>query len=42
MEASQEELESVSDVGPVVSNHIFTFFRQQHNLEVLEELLELG
>ncbi|PIE44064.1 MAG: DNA ligase (NAD(+)) LigA [Gammaproteobacteria bacterium] len=40
--ASVEELEQVSDVGPIVANHIFTFFQQPHNLEVIEQLFELG
>ncbi len=41
-EASREMLEEVDDVGPIVANHIHTFFRQPHNAEVLEALFEAG
>ncbi len=41
-EASIEELEAVPDIGPVVAKHIHTFFRQPHNLEVIDNLLEAG
>lgn len=41
-QASLEELEQVSDVGHVVANHIFQFFREPHNQKVIDELLELG
>ncbi|PID44163.1 MAG: DNA ligase (NAD(+)) LigA [Proteobacteria bacterium] len=40
--ATADELEQVSDIGPIVANHIFTFFRQAHNLEVIGQLFELG
>lgn len=40
--ASQEELEEVADVGKVVASHIFQFFREPHNQQVIEELLEQG
>lgn len=35
-------LEAVSDVGTVVASHIYQFFREPHNQEVINELLELG
>ncbi|WP_341501481.1 NAD-dependent DNA ligase LigA [Gallaecimonas sp. GXIMD4217] len=41
-EADLETLQAVPDVGPIVAQHIHTFFRQPHNLEVLEALLEAG
>ena len=41
-EASIEELEAVPDIGPVVAKHIHTFFRQPHNLEVIDNLLKAG
>ncbi len=41
-QAGIEALQEVSDVGPVVAEHLVTFFRQPHNQEVLEKLLEAG
>ena len=38
--ASQEDLQEVPDVGPVVAHHIITFFEQAHNQEVLKKLLD--
>lgn len=35
-------LETVNDVGPIVAAHIHTFFRQPHNLETLQALLDAG
>ena len=40
--ASVENLQSVPDVGEIVAKHIYYFFRQEHNIEVLEQLLEAG
>ena len=40
--AGEEELLEVEDVGPVVAHHIHTFFRQEHNIEVIEKLLKAG
>lgn len=40
--ASQSELENVADVGTVVASHIYQFFREPHNEEVVRDLLELG
>ncbi len=40
--ASIEELEEVPDVGPVVAGHIHAFFRQKHNLEVIDNLIAAG
>jgi DNA ligase (NAD+) len=39
-EASAEALEEVPDVGPVVAHHVYTFFRQPHNIEVIEDLVD--
>jgi DNA ligase (NAD+) len=39
MEASEEELVEVPDVGPIVAKSIRTFFDQQHNREIIESLL---
>lgn len=40
--ADQEQLQSVPDVGPIVARNIVLFFRQSHNLEVIEKLLAAG
>jgi DNA ligase (NAD+) len=40
--ATQETLEEVSDVGPIVAKHIVTFFSQNHNQEVINDLLTAG
>ena len=42
MDASEEQLLEVSDVGPVVAQSIRTFFAQPHNREVVEQLRALG
>jgi len=42
MQAEEEALQAVEDVGPVVAAHVVTFFRQAHNLEVIERLLKAG
>jgi len=42
MQASEEALQSVPDVGPVVAQHVVTFFAQPHNKEVIAHLLEAG
>jgi DNA ligase (NAD+) len=41
-EADQAQLEEVSDVGGVVASHIYQFFREPHNQQIIDELLELG
>ena len=40
--ADETELQTIQDVGPSVARHIHTFFRQPHNLEVIQALLEAG
>jgi len=40
--AKQDELIEIEDVGPVVAHHIYTFFRQEHNLDVIQRLLDAG
>jgi DNA ligase (NAD+) len=32
----------VPDVGPVVAGHVYAFFQEPHNLEVLEQLEQAG
>ncbi len=40
--ADEETLQQVDDVGPVVAAHIVRFFKQEHNLEVLDKLIASG
>ncbi|UZG42765.1 NAD-dependent DNA ligase LigA [Caldimonas thermodepolymerans] len=42
MDASVEQLLEVNDVGPVVAQSIRTFFDQEHNREVVQQLREAG
>ncbi|MCW8904714.1 NAD-dependent DNA ligase LigA [Sedimenticola sp.] len=42
MQADIDALLQVPDVGPVVAEHVFTFFRQAHNQEVIEALIQAG
>ena len=42
MDASEELLLQVPDVGPVVAHSLYTFFRQTHNREVVEQLRACG
>ena len=42
IEAEQAQLLEIEDVGPVVAHHIHTFFRQPHNLEVIDKLTAAG
>lgn len=40
--ASMEDLQAVSDVGPIVAEHIHGFLTQAHNLELIEDLVTHG
>lgn len=42
MQATNEELQKIPDVGPVVAEHISAFFRQKHNRELIAKLLHYG
>jgi DNA ligase (NAD+) len=42
MAASEEELLTVADVGPVVASHLHAFFASNYNREVLQLLTERG
>ncbi|HIF9079325.1 TPA: NAD-dependent DNA ligase LigA [Photobacterium damselae] len=42
MAASKEQLIEVPDVGEIVAAHIFNFFREEHNLAVVNDLREVG
>ena len=40
--APVEDLKKVSDVGEIVAKHIYYFFRQTHNIEVVAKLIDAG
>lgn len=42
MQADEEALQSIPDIGPIVAAHIKKFVREPHNLEVIENLLAAG
>jgi DNA ligase (NAD+) len=42
MDATEEQLLEVSDVGPIVAQSLRTFFEQPHNREVVEQLRACG
>lgn len=42
MQASEEELQAVNDVGDIVAEHVKLFFAQSHNLEVIKALVNAG
>jgi DNA ligase (NAD+) len=41
-EASEAAIQEVPDVGPVVAAHVYTFFQQPHNREVIQALRDRG
>ncbi len=42
MSASEEELQEVSDVGPVVASRIFAFFAESQNQDIIQSLIGSG
>ena len=42
MEATEETLVEVSDVGPVVAGHVAAFFQQEKNRQVIQALKDAG
>lgn len=42
MNADEENLQQVSDIGPIVAHHIVSFFKQKHNQDVIKKLLKAG
>ena len=42
MAASNEELEEVADVGPVVAGHVHSFFMEKHNRDVISTMRHSG
>jgi len=39
---TEEDLQKVDEVGPVVAKHVVNFFKETHNIEVIESLLSAG
>lgn len=42
IQADNESLEKVEDVGPIVASQISAFFHEEHNRKVIDELLSKG
>ncbi len=42
MELSKEDLMALSDIGPIVANNIYNFFRDRNNKKVIANLLVAG
>ncbi|HEU4617054.1 MAG TPA: NAD-dependent DNA ligase LigA [Gammaproteobacteria bacterium] len=42
MDASEEDLQAVQDVGPIVAEHVHAFFQEEHNRTVIQKLLDKG
>jgi len=42
MHATEIQLLEVPDIGPIVAENLMTFFKQEHNIEVVNQLLEVG
>ncbi len=42
MQAGEEELQAVQDIGPVVAAQLVAFFHQEHNREVIQKLKKAG
>ncbi|MFP4610318.1 MAG: NAD-dependent DNA ligase LigA [Thiohalophilus sp.] len=42
MQADKAALMAVPDIGPIVAESILTFFKQQHNQEVIDKLIQAG
>lgn len=42
MKASEDELQQVQDVGPIVASHAAHFFKESHNRKVIDKLISAG
>ncbi len=40
--AKEEEINSIENIGPVVSKSVFSFFRDNHNIKLINKILENG
>ncbi|MCP3669884.1 MAG: NAD-dependent DNA ligase LigA [Gammaproteobacteria bacterium] len=41
-QAESNDLSTIEGIGPIMAEHIIAFFRQSHNLEVIQKLLDVG
>ncbi len=41
-QANMESLQEVSDVGAIVAQHLINFFAEEHNVQVIDELITAG
>lgn len=41
-QADLERLQEVDDVGVIVAEHVYNFFREPHNLDVVDDLIAVG
>ncbi|MEN9916992.1 MAG: ligase [Pseudomonadota bacterium] len=42
MQADEDTLQSIPDIGPIVAAHIKKFFNESHNLQIIKNLLDAG
>lgn len=42
MSADEETLTAIPDIGPIVARHVRTFFEQEHNLDTIRALRDVG
>lgn len=42
LSATEEELQKINDVGPIVAQHIFHFFHEAHNIDIINRLIQQG
>ena len=42
MNASLEDLTNISDVGPILANSIYNFFRNEDNIKLINDLKNIG
>lgn len=42
IEATEDVLQKISDIGPIVSKHIVAFFSEKHNRNVIHKLIKAG
>jgi len=42
MHATETQLLAVPDIGPIVAGNLITFFKQEHNIEVVKQLIKVG
>lgn len=40
--ATEETLQSIADIGPVVASHIRNFFQESHNRDVIKKIIHAG